>query len=69
MLHEGEVLTDNTKIKYCRQCKKCRYWGNHDDPFSNKYDKTNCDIYPMPGMKPSEVINNTGSCQYFKDRG
>ena len=62
--HDKEILTDNTKIRYCNQCKNCAFWGN-GDAFSNAYDKTCCDIYPYPGMKPSEVINNRGECPYW----
>ena len=63
MRHDDEILTDNTKIKYCTQCKDCAFWGN-SDAFSNKYDKTNCDMFPYPGCKPGYVLNNTGDCQY-----
>lgn len=64
MRHDDETLTDNTKIQCCLQCKKCKYWSNRNDPFSNKYDKANCDMYPTPSAKPVTVINNTGVCTY-----
>lgn len=62
--HDKEILTDNTKTHYCKQCKDCCFWGN-GDAFSNAYDKTSCDIYPYPNMKPIEIINNTGDCPYW----
>ena len=61
--HENEILTDNTKIHYCSQCRDCSYWGN-GDAFSNRYDKSCCDIDPYPGIKPDAVIHNTGTCEY-----
>ena len=63
--HDNEVLTDNTKINYCKQCKDCAYWGNGQDPFSNAYDKCSCDFYPFPSMKPSDVIHNRAKCEYW----
>ena len=67
MRHDDEILTDNSKINYCLQCKKCKYWGNRNDPFSNKYDKANCDMYQIPSTKPITVINNTGVCAYREE--
>ena len=61
--HKNEVLTDNSKIKNCKQCKKCKFWGNKkNDAFSNTFDKSCCDKYPYPDHKPMVVINNTGQC-------
>ena len=65
---DDETLSDNTQIHYCKQCKKCKHWGNGDDPFSNQYTKANCDMFPMPVSKPSAVINNTGRCPYRTER-
>lgn len=65
--HKDEVLSDNTKIKYCKQCKDCSFWGN-SDAFSNAYDKSSCDQYPYPMSKPSFVINNSGKCNFFLSR-
>ena len=62
--HDKEILTDNTKIHYCKQCKNCAYWGN-GDVYSNAYDKSSCDIYPFPQYKPNEVVYNTGECAYW----
>lgn len=66
--HDDEILTDNTKIKYCKQCKKCAFWGNNDDPFRNAYDKSCCDMYPYPARKPEGVIWNTEDCLFFTER-
>lgn len=64
--HNDEVLTDNSKTEYCKQCKDCMF---RDDgtPFSNHYTKSCCMIYPYPGHKPPHVINNNGLCEYFSD--
>lgn len=66
-VHADEILTDNTKIHYCKQCKQCVFWGN-GDAFSNKYDKSSCDQYPYPAIKPTYVINNTGKCAFLLKR-
>ena len=65
--YSDERLTDNTKIKYCEQCKGCALWGN-SDAFSNKYDKVCCDMFPYPQNKPIYVINNEAECEYFMPR-
>ena len=62
--HLNEILTDNTKISYCEQCKDCTLWGLGDDPFSNEYTKANCAMFPNPDHKPGYVINNQGLCPY-----
>lgn len=62
--HENEILTDNTKIRYCVQCKECTLWGIGGDPFSNAYDKSNCAMFPNPDHKPAYVINNEGQCPF-----
>lgn len=67
MKHDNEVLTDNTKIKYCEQCKDCAFWGN-GDAFSNKYDKSSCDMFKYPQSKPGYVINNEADCPYYMAR-
>ena len=64
-----ETLTDNTKISYCEQCKDCAMWGIGDDPFSNRYDKANCAMFPNPEHKPGYIINNHGECPYWVARG
>lgn len=62
--HKEEVLTDNSGIEYCKQCKDCIF---RDDgtPFSNHYTKSSCMMYQYPNMKPSKVINNKGLCEYY----
>lgn len=59
-----EVLSDNTHANYCAQCEDCAFWGNGNDPFTNKYFKSNCDEFPLPGHKPNDVINNLGKCPF-----
>lgn len=61
--HKDEILTDNTKIKYCIQCKRCKNWG-HTNAFGNAFDKACCDKYPYPAHKPAWVLNNAGDCEY-----
>lgn len=60
---DEEVLSDNTQVEKCEQCKLCIY---QDDgtPWSNHYTKSSCQQYPYPKMKPIEVINNEGDCPY-----
>lgn len=65
--HENEVLTDNTQIEYCKQCRMCCNWG-HTGAFGNAPEKASCDMFPYPGHKPQSVINNTGRCPYFIKR-
>ncbi len=62
-LHKDEVFTDNTKIEYCKQCKDCKHW-NSGDNFGNVYTKSCCAKFKYPDRKPSQVISNTGECQY-----
>lgn len=66
--HSKEILTDNTKIHYCKQCKNCANWGNDGNPFSNQFDKSSCEVYQYPAMKPMGVINNYDKCFKFKER-
>jgi hypothetical protein len=64
----NEVLSDNTHKDICKQCKTCRWWGNGEDYFSNKYDKTSCDKYPYPAYKPMFVVNNEHNCTFYERR-
>ena len=64
-----EILSDNTHADYCRQCKDCAMWGIGDDPFSNRYDKGNCSMFPNPDHKPVYVINNQGQCPFRVEKG
>ena len=59
---KDEILTDNTKIKYCQQCKDCVMWG--ETVYSNKYDKACCEKFPFPNHKPEYVLNNKGDCPF-----
>ena len=61
---KDEVLSDNTKADYCRQCEACTFWGMGDDPYSNRYDKSSCLMFPYPEHKPMNVINNKGPCPF-----
>ena len=62
-IHKDEVLTDNSKIEYCKQCKDCIF---RDDGtvYSNQYTKASCIMFPHPASKPLHVINNKGVCEY-----
>ena len=51
-----EVLTDNTQIPKCEQCKDCFFRD------ANGHDKGVCLIYP--DLKPMGVIKNTEECEY-----
>ena len=61
-----EILSDNSKVKNCKQCKNCAF---RDDGtvWSNHYSKSNCQIYQYPSCKPMRVINNTGVCEYYNE--
>lgn len=65
--HASEILTDNTQIQRCNQCKDCAFWGN-SNAFSNEYDKLFCDMFEYPQRKPRHVIDNLGECEYFMPR-
>lgn len=70
-LYADEMLTDNSKISYCEQCKECRFWGNdEEDYFSNKYNKGNCDKYPIADgiTKPDGILNNYEACMFREKR-
>lgn len=61
--YADDILTDNTGIENCKQCKACLF---RDDgtPYSNDYRKSCCEMFPYPGMKPLGVINNKENCEY-----
>ena len=65
--HDDEILTDNTKIEKCRQCKDCFNWG-HSGNFGNAPDKACCDMYRYPDHKPIDVIENELTCPYYRKR-
>lgn len=64
--HKDEVLTDNSSVENCKQCKNCIF---RDDgtAWSNDYRKSCCQIYQYPNFKPLHVINNKGLCEYHND--
>lgn len=69
LMNNDDILTDNTKINYCEQCKNCINWNDKNEPFSNAYDKAFCDIFPYPDdKKPFGVINNTEDCPFFEEK-
>lgn len=61
---KDDILTDNTKIHYCKQCKGCSNWNPNGSPFGNAFDKAYCEIYQYPDAKPPWVINNEDDCEY-----
>ena len=61
--HADEMLSDNTQIQYCKQCKNCENW-NGGDAFSNRFDKSSCKVYEYPDCKPVGVINNHEICRF-----
>lgn len=62
----NDILSDNSNIEYCKQCKNCIFRDN-GDVWSNHYTKSNCQMFKYPGLKPSEVINNKKICLYKED--
>lgn len=64
---EDDELTDNTKIKKCKQCELCTMWRK-SEVWENAYDKACCKAYPYPDHKPVEVINNHGVCPYRRTK-
>lgn len=61
---DEEVLTDNSAIENCKQCKDCIFRDNKD-VWSNHYTKSCCVMFPHPSFKPLKVIQNTGICEYY----
>lgn len=62
----NDILSDNSNIEYCKQCKNCIFRDN-GDVWSNHYTKCNCQMFKYPGLKPIEVINNEKICLYKED--
>jgi len=62
---DDEILTDNTKLNKCEQCKTCAYRDN-GDVWSNDYRKACCQVYEYPDHKPSYVFDNTEDCEYYE---
>ncbi len=61
--YADEILTDNTALDECRQCKDCAF---RDDGtvWSNHYQKACCEIYQHPGFKPIGVMLNKEICDF-----
>ena len=68
VFYKDEILSDNSHANNCEQCKDCILWGNGDDLFQNRYDKSSCAMFPYPDHKPNYVINNQGPCEFKKTK-
>ena len=62
--YADEILTDNTALEKCKQCKACLFW-NDGTEYSN-YRKSSCAIYEHPDMKPIGVMDNVEKCEYYE---
>lgn len=62
--YEKEILTDNTQLPKCEQCKDCEF---RDDGtiYANDYKKSSCSMYPYPQFKPVGVIRSTEPCDFY----
>lgn len=60
-VHADEVLSDNSNVENCKQCKDCIFISKLG------YDRATCTIYQNPGHKPLRVIDNKGICEYYND--
>lgn len=60
-----DILSDNTQISKCEQCKTCIF-RNDGTVYSNDYRKASCRMYPHPRFKPLAVMNNTENCEYYE---
>ena len=60
-----EILTDNTALEKCKQCKDCLFQIGLTD-FSNNYQKCSCAVYEHPDMKPLGVMENKEKCEYHE---
>lgn len=60
-----EVLTNNTALSKCKQCKDCIF---RDDGtvYSNDFRKGNCAMFPYPQSKPINVIKNIEPCEFYE---
>lgn len=62
---DDDIMSDNTHANYCDTCRDCTMWGmDENDYFSNQHNKSNCSMYPYPGVKPGYVINNQAPCPF-----
>lgn len=57
------------------QCRDCIFrYKDHfiidgkrvDCDESDGFKKSSCEIFPYPDMKPKEVMNNSGECEYYE---
>ena len=62
--YKDEILTDNTKIKTCEQCKTCKWWNN-GDVWSNSPEKCSCVMFPHPDFKPTGIIYGREECLFY----
>ena len=62
---DEEVLSDNTQFEKCSQCKECVFQSD-GTVWSNSFNKSCCQKYPYPKVKPIGVINNSGKCPHRK---
>ena len=60
---DEDILTDNTQFENCKQCKDCIFTSD-GTVWSNRYDKSSCQKYPYPDMKPVGIIDNKEKCPY-----
>lgn len=60
-----ETLTDNTQFNLCKQCKDCLHQSD-GTIWTNRYDKSSCQQFPYPDIKPLAVIENEVNCSYRK---
>ena len=65
-VHVDEVLSDNSQVENCNQCKDCIFRSD-GTTWANDYRKSSCMIYKYPNMKPLRVINNEGLCEYHNN--
>ena len=64
--YKDEVLSDNSKVENCKQCKDCIF-QNDGTAFTNNYQKSSCMIYQYPNFKPLYVIKNKSLCEYYSN--
>lgn len=60
-----EMLTDNSNIPKCKQCKDCLF-RNDGTVYSNDYRKGSCVMFPYPESKPLEVMHSTEACEFYE---
>jgi hypothetical protein len=63
--YNGEIPTDNTALDVCRQCKNCLF-KNDGTVWTSHYQKGACAIYPYPESKPTDVMLNRETCEFYE---